>query len=174
MPRSRSTHGCRHTFRPWRSERMRPHPPCRQQPHDAGGQEHNDEQADRSYCVAGRSPGRTSVVSRRGNRGSAGAVVGRSSPGWSARCHVFADRCGSRGSCLTDNSMECLVCDDLIGPAARPARAGAGTWICSRRGRAQMLSWRCPGVTRIANGRPLPSQARWILVVSPPRDRPGA
>ena len=40
--------------------------------------------------------------------------------------------------------------------------------------RAQMLSWRWPGVSRSASGRPLPSQARWILVVSPPRDRPRA
>jgi hypothetical protein len=46
------------------------------------------------------------------------------------------------------------------------------TWMRSSKGRAQTLSWRWPGVTRIARGRPLPSQARWILVVSPPRDRP--
>src|SRR5215218_10149613 len=35
-----------------------------------------------------------------------------------------------------------------------------------------MLSWRCPAVTTIESGRPLPSQARWILLVSPPRLRP--
>lgn len=31
-----------------------------------------------------------------------------------------------------------------------------------------------PGVTTTARGRPRPSQARWTLVVSPPRDRPSA
>jgi hypothetical protein len=37
-----------------------------------------------------------------------------------------------------------------------------------------VLSWRWPAVTRTASGRPWPSQARWILVVSPPRLRPSA
>ncbi len=35
-------------------------------------------------------------------------------------------------------------------------------------------SWTLPPVTAIDKGRPCPSQAGWILVVGPPRDRPMA
>jgi hypothetical protein len=33
-------------------------------------------------------------------------------------------------------------------------------------------SLRCPPVTTAASGRPCPSTPAWILVVSPPRERP--
>jgi hypothetical protein len=55
----------------------------------------------------------------------------------------------------------------------RPAPT-RGTLIASSTASSCMLSWRCPAVTTIESGRPLPSQARWILLVSPPRLRPSA
>jgi hypothetical protein len=49
---------------------------------------------------------------------------------------------------------------------ARGTRTAAGT------ASKAVESLTLPGVTRTARGRPRPSQARWTLVVSPPRDRP--
>ncbi len=42
----------------------------------------------------------------------------------------------------------------------------------SNTGPSWVLSWRCPGVITTESGRPVPSQARWHWVVSPPRLRP--
>lgn len=58
--------------------------------------------------------------------------------------------------------------------AVRGLPAGRGTLIramtCSKAG----ASPACPAVTRNARGRHRPSAARWIFVVSPPRERPRA
>lgn len=62
----------------------------------------------------------------------------------------------------------------------RPARAGSWPRPGPRR-RTLMGAMTCsnwvrsltfPAVTVKASGRPCPSQARWIFVVGPPRDRP--
>src|SRR3990172_7507544 len=42
----------------------------------------------------------------------------------------------------------------------------------SSNGSAQVRSWSCPGVSIKAQGLPKASTSAWILVVSPPRDRP--
>jgi hypothetical protein len=54
----------------------------------------------------------------------------------------------------------------------RPRPLSRGTRVPSNTGPSWVLSWRWPGVIAIESGRPLPSQARWTLVVSPPRLRP--
>jgi len=41
-------------------------------------------------------------------------------------------------------------------------------------GRKARESWRCPALVTRASGRHPESAAKWILVVSPPRDRPSA
>ena len=51
----------------------------------------------------------------------------------------------------------------------RPRR---GTWMSARTSASIAPSFRCPPVTTLASGRPRPSTALWILVVSPPRERP--
>jgi hypothetical protein len=62
----------------------------------------------------------------------------------------------------------------LVGdePRGRPRPPGRRTRMPSSTGSNCVLSWRCPGVITTESGRPLPSQARWNLVVSPPRLRP--
>lgn len=50
--------------------------------------------------------------------------------------------------------------------------AGRGTRMRSRTGMSWGASPHCPGVIRTASGRQPPSFARWIFVVSPPRERP--
>jgi hypothetical protein len=68
-----------------------------------------------------------------------------------------------------------LVADQVVGPlAGRPRPAGRGTQIASKTGLSWLLSCRWPGVSTTLNGRPRPSQPRWTLVVSPPRERPSA
>lgn len=54
----------------------------------------------------------------------------------------------------------------------RPRPPGRGTRIPAKTGSNWVLSWRCPGVITTESGRPLPSQARCTLLVSPPRLRP--
>src|SRR5699024_3093073 len=44
--------------------------------------------------------------------------------------------------------------------------------MSSRTSTSMAPSWRCPPVSTIANGIPLPSTAAWILLPSPPRERP--
>jgi hypothetical protein len=59
-----------------------------------------------------------------------------------------------------------------IRASARTPRAGAGTRMSSRTSPSIAPSLRCPPVITITNGRPCPSTAAWIFVISPPRDRP--
>jgi len=54
----------------------------------------------------------------------------------------------------------------------RPSPPGRGTRMLSSSGSSWVLSCRWPAVTSIPSGRPRPSQAKWILVVSPPRYGP--
>ena len=49
---------------------------------------------------------------------------------------------------------------------------GRGTWISASTCASTAPSLRWPPVTIVASGRPRPSTAWWILVVSPPRERP--
>src|SRR5699024_11171798 len=44
--------------------------------------------------------------------------------------------------------------------------------MSSRTSTSMAPSWRCPPVSTIASGIPLPSTAAWILLPSPPRERP--
>src|SRR5437868_555637 len=50
--------------------------------------------------------------------------------------------------------------------------AGRGTRMPCSTAANWVLSWRCPAVMTTESGRPLPSHARWNVVVSPPRLRP--
>src|SRR6266567_4511601 len=52
-----------------------------------------------------------------------------------------------------------------------PRRA---TLSCPIRGKKATESWRCPALVTRASGRHPQSASRWILLVSPPRDRPSA
>ena len=56
----------------------------------------------------------------------------------------------------------------------RPAPGKRGTRMASSTAPSCVLSWHCLGVTKTESGRPLPSQARCSLGVSPPRLRPSA
>jgi len=49
---------------------------------------------------------------------------------------------------------------------------GCATRISSSRSGSILPSCPCPGATITASGRPRPSTAWWILVDSPPRERP--
>jgi len=71
------------------------------------------------------------------------------------RSHQLLDPIGAWGV------LSAMTWSGLQWGRPRPVR---GSRMRSRRGRAQMLSWRRPGVRRIASGRPRPSHARWILV----------
>jgi hypothetical protein len=66
------------------------------------------------------------------------------------------------------------VGDQVGGALAGRPELGLGTRMVSSSGSSWVLSWRWPAVTNMASGRPAPSQARWSLVVSPPRLRPSA
>src|SRR5699024_10685653 len=46
--------------------------------------------------------------------------------------------------------------------------------MSSRTSTSMAPSWRCPPVSTIASGIPLPSTAAWILLPRPPRERPTA
>ena len=51
--------------------------------------------------------------------------------------------------------------------------AEQGPWIGAiEHGSAQVRSWACPGVSITSTGLPSASTRTWILVVSPPRERP--
>ena len=67
-----------------------------------------------------------------------------------------------------------FVSDEAI-RAGPWSSASAGAWNPDTlTGSSWVLSWRCPGLITTESGRPRPSQARWNLVVSPPRLRPSA
>lgn len=67
-----------------------------------------------------------------------------------------------------------LVAQDVVGPNSWLSRPKAGTRIVSITAVNWVQSLVFPPVTAEASGRPRASQARWILLVSPPQKRPSA
>lgn len=74
--------------------------------------------------------------------------------------------------CTDGAAAVALVCQYSAGPGqgrpwpGRGIRIPASTWVNT------VQSLTLPAVNTTDNGRPRLSQARWILVVGPPRDRP--
>ena len=63
--------------------------------------------------------------------------------------------------------------DEGVGVVPLSPRRASG-WASAARASAWVISWTWPPVRRSANGLPKASTITWILVVSPPRERPMA
>lgn len=117
-------------------------------------------------CAACTSRGQKPVVCRPGCLGAAGGPAGRPGPESPPGCRACA---GARGSRVTNR---------LCRPGRRLAWCGAvrvgaeHAGVSSPRGRRARHG--LPGAEVEGHGRQRPSAARWIFVVSPPRDRPMA
>ncbi|MEY9484231.1 hypothetical protein RKD26_000025 [Streptomyces calvus] len=112
--------------------------------------------------------GRSRADGHRSGLAAGGGQPGRTAAGWP---HGWPDAAGGRG-CHVRSTR------------GRPERPGAGSGACPGLLRGTRMrditvskagaspDW--PAVTVKARGRARPSAARWILVLSPPRERPSA
>ena len=66
-------------------------------------------------------------------------------------------------------ALSAITASGRVRGRPRPWR---GTWMSASTCSSIAPSLRWPPVTTFASGRPRPSTALWILVVSPPRDLP--
>lgn len=93
---------------------------------------------------------------------------------WSVRSGMTARMPRRRRSCRTSRDEYALSAMTVSGLwHGRPAPV-RGTRTDSSTALNTVQSLTLPGVRMTARGRPRPSQARWTLVVSPPRERPCA
>lgn len=111
-------------------------------------------------------------------------VEGRRAPAAASSAEPVSDLVGPFRDGVPDTSLSepdldgfgavALVAQDVVGPNSWLSRPKAGTRIVSITAVNWVQSLVFPPVTAEASGRPRASQARWILLVSPPRKRPSA